>query len=106
MLARPDRPTALIGLFDGLAIEALEIAGRMGLSAPGDLSVVGFDDIPAAAHVSPGLTTFDGRIGQCAREIAATALRAIDRPEAPPETRLIRPALVLRGSHGPAPRTT
>ena len=104
LLARPDRPTALIGLFDGVAMEAMEVAGRLGLSVPADLSVTGFDDIPAAAHVSPGLTTFDGRIGDCAREIAAMALRAIENPAAPPETRLIRPALVLRGSHGPAPR--
>ncbi len=103
LLSRPDRPTAVIGLFDTLALAAMEAAGRLGLSVPGDLSVVGFDDIPAAAHVRPGLTTFDGRIGDCAREIAAMALRAVERPGAPPESRLTRPALVLRGSHGPAP---
>ena len=30
-------------------------------------------------------------------------VRALAAPEAPPETRLLRPRLVLRGSHGPAP---
>jgi LacI family transcriptional regulator len=103
LLDRPDRPTAVIGLFDGLAVAVLEEAARLGLAVPGDLSVVGFDNTPAAAHAPPGLTTFDAAIHDCAEAIAGMLARAIAAPDAPPETRLIRPALVLRGSHGPAP---
>jgi LacI family transcriptional regulator len=104
LVSGADRPTAVIALFDGLAIEVLQAAARAGLDVPRDLSVVGFDNIPPAAVAPPGLTTFDARIGACAAEIAeilVTVLRA--KPEVPP-TRLIRPEPVLRASHGPAPQ--
>jgi LacI family transcriptional regulator len=103
LLARTDRPTAVLGLFDGLAIAVMEEAARLGLRIPDDLSVIGFDDIPTAAHAPPGLTTFDARIHDCAVEIAGMLVRAM-APHAGPETQLIRPRLVARGSHGPAPR--
>jgi LacI family transcriptional regulator len=102
LLARPDRPTAILGLFDGLAIAVMEEAARLGLRIPGDLSVIGFDDIPTAAHAPPGLTTFDARIHDGAVEIAGMLVRAM-APRSGPETQLIRPRLVARGSHGPAP---
>ena len=103
VLGRPDRPTAVIGLFDGLALSTLEEAARLGITVPRDLSVIGFDDVPAAAHASPGLTTFNSAIHDSAVEIADMLVRAIAAPAAAPETRLVRPRLVLRGSHGPAP---
>jgi LacI family transcriptional regulator len=103
LLARPDRPTAVIGLFDGLALAVMQAAHARGLSVPGDLSVTGFDDIPAAAQVPPGLTTFDSAVADSAADIAGMLMRAIETPGAPPETRLVVPRLILRGSHGPAP---
>ena len=103
LLTRPDRPTAVLGLFDGIAIAVLEEAARLGLAVPGDLSVLGFDDTPQAAHAPPGLTTFDAAIHDCARTIAAMLAQRIADPKRPPETRLVRPKLALRGSHGPAP---
>lgn len=103
LLARPDRPTAVIGLFDGLALSVLQAAHASGLAVPRDLSVTGFDDVPAAAQVPPGLTTFDTAVADSAAEIAGMLMRAIEAPQALPETRLIVPRLVLRGSHGPAP---
>ncbi len=103
LLARPDRPTAVIGLFDGLALAVLQGAAAQGLAVPGDLSVIGFDDIPAAAQVPPGLTTFDAAVADSAAAIAAMLMRAIEHPAAPAETRLVVPRLILRGSHGPAP---
>ncbi len=97
------RPTAVIALFDGLAIELLQAAAAAGLVVPRDLSVVGFDNTPPAAFAPPGLTTFDARIGACAAEIAEILVTLIrDRPAEPP-TRLIRAKPVLRASHGPAP---
>jgi LacI family transcriptional regulator len=70
LLARPDRPTALIALFDGLALAALEQAAMLGLAVPGALSVIGFDNVGAAEHARPALTTFDAAIHDAAREIA------------------------------------
>jgi DNA-binding LacI/PurR family transcriptional regulator len=56
-LARDPRPTAVIAATDQLALGVLEAAREAGLRVPGDLSVVGFDDIPGAAWSRPGLTT-------------------------------------------------
>lgn len=55
-LMRPDRPTAPAGGFR-LALGLLEAAKSLGLTVPGDLSVVGFDDYETGAFVSPPLTT-------------------------------------------------
>jgi LacI family transcriptional regulator len=105
LLHAPERPTAMLGLFDELALAVLEQTARAGLSVPDDLSVVGFDNIPAAAYVSPGLTTFDTRTRDMAREIAGMLATMIAAPPESPPTRLTAPVLVPRGSHGPAPVT-
>jgi LacI family transcriptional regulator len=103
LLSGPDRPTAILGLFDEIALTVMEEAQRAGLSIPNDLSVIGFDNIGAAAYAPPGLTTFDASIRQCAREIAEMLLAAIETTPAKPLTRLLRPTLTPRASHGPAP---
>jgi LacI family transcriptional regulator len=104
LLDGPERPTATIALFDELALTVMEEAARAGLSIPRDLSVIGFDNIAAAAYAPPGLTTFDASIRQCAREIAEMLLAIITERSREPLTRLIRPTLVARASHGLAPR--
>lgn len=55
LLALRPRPTALVAMSDGLALGAVRAAQELGLTVPGDLSVVGFDDSPAAERT--GLTT-------------------------------------------------
>ena len=97
------RPTAMLGLFDELALTIMEEASRAGLSIPRDLSVVGFDNITAAAYAPPGLTTFEARTRESAREIAGMLVDVIEKRPLEPPTRLIRPTLVARASHGPAP---
>ncbi len=54
-LSASPRPTALLALSDALALGALDCAGWMGLSVPGDLSVAGLDDLPGSDAL--GLTT-------------------------------------------------
>lgn len=103
MLHEADRPTAIIGLFDEIAITVLEQASQAGLSVPDDLSIIGFDNITAGAYAPPGLTTFDAKIRSSAREIAQMLVGVMENPGASPVHRLVRPELVLRASHGPAP---
>jgi LacI family transcriptional regulator len=103
LLDRPGRPTAVLGVFDGLALRVIEAAGRLGIAVPGELSVIGYDNIPEAGLTSPGLTSFDAAVHACAETIAGMLLRSMAAPGAAPETRLVRPRLVPRGSHGPAP---
>jgi DNA-binding LacI/PurR family transcriptional regulator len=57
LLSREPRPTAILVLSDQLALGVVEAAKKMGLSVPGDLSVVGFDDVPEASRTEPPLTT-------------------------------------------------
>jgi DNA-binding LacI/PurR family transcriptional regulator len=56
-LATDPRPTALVAATDQLALGVMEAAREAGLRVPQDLSVVGFDDVPAAAWAHPALTT-------------------------------------------------
>ncbi|QLH19924.1 LacI family DNA-binding transcriptional regulator [Streptomyces sp. Rer75] len=56
-LARTPGVTAVFAANDEMAIGALRAFSEAGLSVPGDISVVGFDDIPAAAYLAPPLTT-------------------------------------------------
>lgn len=100
------RPTAIVGLFDELALTVMEEAARIGLSIPRDLSVVGFDNITAAAYAPPGLTTFEARTRDSAREIAEMLVAIIEEQPEQPLTRLIQPRLVARGSHGPVPQVS
>lgn len=53
------RPTAIFAANDLMAIGAMQALREAGLSIPGDMALVGFDDIPAAALVHPSLTTVD-----------------------------------------------
>jgi LacI family transcriptional regulator len=103
LLHAASRPTAMLGLFDELALTIMEEASRAGLSIPRDLSVVGFDNITAAAYAPPGLTTFEARTRDSAREIAGMLVQVIEKKSAEPITRLIAPKLVTRASHGPVP---
>jgi LacI family transcriptional regulator len=66
-----DRPTAVFGANDMMAIGAMQVARDMGLSIPGDLAIVGFDDIPTANLL--GLTT----VRQPELELGALAARTL-----------------------------
>jgi LacI family transcriptional regulator len=105
MLAGPERPTAIFASNDDMAFGVLQAAGRMGLSAPTDLSVVGFDDTPGAQFSMPQLTT----VRQPVSEMAETAARMlISAAQAKTEDRLERVhqaayTLVARESSAPPP---
>jgi LacI family transcriptional regulator len=105
MLARADRPTAILCLFDGLALTVLAEAAAMGLQVPADISVIGFDNIASAAHARPGLTTFDSDTIEGGRRVAQMLVERIGADaQTAAQTHLIHPRLILRGSHGPAPQ--
>ncbi|MFZ1240666.1 MAG: LacI family DNA-binding transcriptional regulator [Anaerolineae bacterium] len=57
ILAQPARPTAIFSVNDRMALGFMAYAQASGLTIPTDLSIVGFDDIPAAAFSHPSLTT-------------------------------------------------
>jgi LacI family transcriptional regulator len=57
MLAHAERPTAVICHSDAMAIGLLQACGERGVAVPGELSVIGWDDVPYARLVTPPLTT-------------------------------------------------
>jgi LacI family transcriptional regulator len=62
LLNLPLPPTAIFAGNDQSALGVYQAAQEAGLSIPGDLSIIGFDNIPEAALVNPGLTTVDQSI--------------------------------------------
>lgn len=103
-LARSGRRfTALFAFNDVSAIGATRAFAEAGLDIPGDVSVIGFDDIASAAFHNPGLTTVRQplrRMGETAAEILLARLG--DGPPAP-QTVKLAPELIVRGTTGPAP---
>jgi len=90
---------------DVMAIGAIGAARRLGLAVPGDLSVVGFDDIDLARHVQPPLTTVRQPVRRKGEEACRLLLHAIERGETRrPEHRRLETRLIVRGSAGPVPR--
>jgi LacI family transcriptional regulator len=70
LLALPARPTAIFAGSDQQALGVCEAARQRGLRIPQDLSVVGFDDLPAARWVSPPLTTIRQPLAEMGRTAA------------------------------------
>jgi DNA-binding LacI/PurR family transcriptional regulator len=96
-----DRPTGVICSNDLMAIGAMQEALARGLRVPGDLSIVGFDGIEAAAWTQPALTTVEQPIGEIA-ETAIEALRAlVDHPAQTLPTYVFRPQLRVGGTTAP-----
>jgi DNA-binding LacI/PurR family transcriptional regulator len=102
LLALDLPPTAVICSTDHIAIGVLHAAAEVGLAVPGDLSVIGFDDIPIASYLVPPLTTVHMPISEMT---AVAAALAMDDPESGDGARtfVAEPSLVLRESTG-APR--
>jgi LacI family repressor for deo operon, udp, cdd, tsx, nupC, and nupG len=73
VLSLPEPPTAMFCFNDEMAMGVIEAARRRGLHLPGELSVVGFDDIRFALCADPPLTT----IAQPMREIGAGTVRLL-----------------------------
>jgi LacI family transcriptional regulator len=75
---RPALPTALVCANDIIACGCLKAFSEAGIAVPGDLSVVGFDDLPLSAVVDPALTTIQvskAQIGLMAVQLLAARIR-------------------------------
>ena len=99
------RPTAVLAMSDAMAIGAMRALRDMRLSVPGDVSVVGFDDIDLAQHVDPPLTTVHQPIRRKGEEAVRILLSVVQRrDQARPEHRRLETRLIIRSSTGPAPQ--
>ena len=97
-------PTAVVTMSDITAIGVLAGAVDAGVRVPDDLSIVGFDDIPAASWTTPRLTTVHQPIREKGRRAARLLINAIrSGPEHRAVVELLPTRLVVRGSTA-APR--
>jgi DNA-binding LacI/PurR family transcriptional regulator len=105
LLRRTHPPSAVIAGNDSIALGVIEAARCAGLAVPRDLSVVGFDDIPAATLVTPNLTTVHQPLVDIGEKAVALLVeRTNPSGEVNDNTCLLAPQLVVRGSSGAVPR--
>lgn len=104
LLRQAERPTAVFAADDMMAIGALQAAQDAGLRVPGDLSLVGFDDIEMANFIRPRLTTIRQPVEEMSRQALNWIMEMITHKDHPLENRLVsvEPRLMIRESSGPA----
>lgn len=106
LMRQPDPPTAIFASNDVSAFGALDALRDLGLRVPEDVSLVGFDDIPAAAEVRPSLTTVHQPLVDMGRHGAQLILALLNgQMDAPqrielPTRLIVRSSCSLRERHG------
>jgi LacI family transcriptional regulator len=98
LLALDMPPTALFAVTDTVAVGAYGLARRRGLRVPEDLAIAGYNDIPLAARLSPGLTTVHVPIHEFGSAAARLLLEQIQSGHVEPRRVVYEPQLVVRGS--------
>jgi len=107
LLQEPNAPTAILAMSDVLAIGAFQAAAERGVVVPEALSLVGFDDSPAAAVTTPPLTTVaqpHEEKGRLATERLLDAIEHRTDSETRPARDILPTELVVRESTAPPPR--
>ena len=102
LLSRQPRPTAIVCGHDVLAFGTILEAQEQGLRIPGDLSVIGFDDVELSGHLTPSLTTVNVPVEDMGTR-AAEHLIARITGQSTPQHVLLQVNLVVRESTGPVP---
>jgi LacI family transcriptional regulator len=98
LLDLPERPTAVFGFNDNVAIGALRAAEARGLAVPGDVSVVGFDDSEQSGLVTPALTTVRQPLAEMGRMGVSVLLRLLDHQRVEAMSIELATRLVVRES--------
>lgn len=102
LVARSDRPTAIICYNDIVAIGVARAARDAGLNVPRDLSIVGHDDLEVASYLEPPLTTMRRPIKDLGSLAVEVALEARER-DTPMDPMRLTGTLIQRGSTAPPP---
>jgi LacI family transcriptional regulator len=100
-LATP--PSVIFAANDAMAVGALSALREAGVDVPGQIGVVGFDDIPVARFLHPPLTSVRvgiATLGERGAELLLQALAERSPPGTPPRSVVLPTELVVRGSCG------
>ncbi len=102
LLAAKQPFTAIVAFNDISAIGAIRTLKDFDLRVPEDVSVIGFDDIKAAAFTMPRLTTISQPLEEIGRIATQSLLNRIHKTVPPRDEIVVEPKLVIRESTGPA----
>ena len=94
--------TAIVASSDEMALGAIRAAQRAGLSVPGDISVIGYDDSALLDFTNPPLTTVRQPVERIAENVARIIISMIVNRDVKNDEILIEPEIRLRESTGPA----
>ncbi len=98
LLELPEPPTAIFASNDLMAFGVMDAVRDCGLRIPGDISVIGFDDIPQTTHVHPTLTTVRQPLEQMGRIATRMLLEQIGNTAAEPARIELPTELIVRAS--------
>jgi len=101
LMKLPDPPTAIFCSNDRMAVGCYEALKELGLSIPGDVSVIGYDDEEVARHLSPQLTTLVLPHREMGRWSVETALAASESKRGKYRVTKLECPLVERNSIAP-----
>jgi LacI family transcriptional regulator len=103
LLEASPRPTAVFASNDYMAIGAIRAFQADGHAVPGDVAVVGFDDLPSARHFAPALTTIDARMVDLGTEAIGLLMERTEGEAEGGRVQRLAPSLTVRASCGAAP---
>ncbi len=99
LLALPDPPTAVFSLNNTMTIGTLKSIAKHGLSIPGDISVIGFDDMPWLSFFTPPITVVQQPTYEIGTSAAGLLFNHIEDPEtAEVKNLVLDPELIIRSS--------
>lgn len=100
LLGLKEPPTAAVTGNDLMAFGAMEAAQERGLVVGQDIAVIGFDDVPLAAHFHPSLTTVRQPIYEIGKMLSQRLVKIIEGKKLAQHQILLQPQLVIRESSG------
>ena len=95
---RSERPDALFATNDLVALGALQVLARSGITVPDDMLLVGYDDIEFAASATIPISSVRQPSAQMGQHAAELLQRAMNEPDSPVEHTVFQPELIARES--------
>jgi LacI family transcriptional regulator len=101
VLDLPKPPTAIVAVNDSVAVGVYDALAARRIRIPHDIAITGYNDIPLAHRLQPGLTTIRVAASELGRTSAQILLQQIEDGSPDPRRVVLDPELVVRGSTDP-----
>ncbi len=98
LLELKKRPTAIFAASDYMAIGAMRAMKAQGISIPGDMALMGFDNTLEVAYVEPPLTTIRQPLQEMGEKAVDLAVRSMNEENFEPQMAVLKPELIKRQS--------